>query len=321
MHSFHLNLFRPLVCWTLVALWGSGCGRDWAMFELEPRQPGEGGISGQVSLSGGKPEFGPSGGGTGGLPASSWEILGGNSAASVATGGVLALTGGAGGLAGRGGASGTGGSIGGIGNGGTQMSSGGRGSLSLAEQRCQAACATCVGDTCVVDCTAEGSCAGSFEGRCPDNVPCKIKCGAQSCAQQVQCNKTAPCEVTCGYGACGQGVSMPGGGQLYCSGDLSCRGSEISCQGESCRVECSGREACRTNTFLDAKRPTIICSGAASCAGTISCKGGSTCAYYCEPSAGACAQGVCSAQGTKCAPLPNSKTATCATSSLVQGNP
>lgn len=139
-------------------------------------------------------------------------------------------------------------------------------------------------DAGVTDCAAvcPGECvAGVCEiidertARCPDGVPCRVRCSLDECRGGVFCGD-APCTVECvGLGGCRGGVQC--GASSHC--DVQCdsfRGCpDVQCGTGRCTVACREERDCQRVTCPPDGTCEISCEGVESCAGVI-CEGDCT---------------------------------------------
>jgi hypothetical protein len=125
---------------------------------------------------------------------------------------------------------------------------------------CVALCTkgTCQGGTCVIDCSASGTCESDV--MCPAGVACHVICGDMSCGHHVVCPPASPCTVECiGNAACAD---------------------VIQCGTASCNVTCSGPSSChKPIACMNACACDVACTGAMSCPGASMCPLGPVCAY------------------------------------------
>lgn len=100
---------------------------------------------------------------------------------------------------------------------------------------CPAACTSCLGMVCIIDCSAPGSCPTRVQ--CPTGLDCSVECdGDGACANGVTCTGAGDCDVDCG-------------------GPGSC-GGRVTCGTGRCDVKCEGPDACEAG---------IDCSDACRC--------------------------------------------------------
>jgi hypothetical protein len=125
---------------------------------------------------------------------------------------------------------------------------------------CDQACVngTCDQGTCVIDCSAYGSC--NIDILCPASVPCRVVCGDKACAHHITCPPSQPCDIEC-------------------TGAFAC-GDQIFCGTAKCTVTCSGFAACNHKTNCgSACACDVECTGSTSCPEASVCPGGMACTY------------------------------------------
>ncbi len=108
---------------------------------------------------------------------------------------------------------------------------------------CQASCpGSCEGDTCVIDCTSDGSCENLS---CPSGLPCRVSCGKNAC-KRLDCSLASSCDITCnGKNSCEEVTCGSGRCEVACNGDKACKRG-VECQSAcACEVTCGGDDACR----------------------------------------------------------------------------
>lgn len=110
---------------------------------------------------------------------------------------------------------------------------------------CAATCpGACDGETCVLDCSAAGSCGDDIQ--CPEDLACRVVCGDNACGGRILCQKAASCSVQCsGASSCAGDVRCGDGAcTVACTGFLSC-GRRVQCPDAcACDVACSGVFSC-----------------------------------------------------------------------------
>lgn len=118
--------------------------------------------------------------------------------------------------------------------------------------------------------------------RCPDGVPCRVRCSVNECRGGVFCGD-APCTVECvGLGGC-RGVVECGASSdcdVQCDSFRGC--PDIRCGTGRCTVACREDDDCNRVTCPPDGTCEIACEGVGSCAGII-CEG--DCAITCGDTA------------------------------------
>jgi len=130
---------------------------------------------------------------------------------------------------------------------------------------CPAACTSCAGGTCQLDCSA--GCV------CPAGWNVAITCGNQTCLGDIDCSKATDVTISCGPKAsCTGGITCGSGTCTVSCDDNSCLGS-IKCGPGYCSVTCD-KSSCKGD---------LDCS--ASCGCTLSCLSGASCSakQICPP--------------------------------------
>jgi hypothetical protein len=131
---------------------------------------------------------------------------------------------------------------------------------------CPAACTSCSGNTCVVDCS-DSKCSSGTSLLCPTGWSCRIDCT--------------------GTGACRNGaVSCSGNCEIVCSGTAACEYGGVSCSGAACKVTCDGTDACDNGVRCNALVCSVSCSGTAACEDRGVCCNGASCGNACTATAG-----------------------------------
>lgn len=111
---------------------------------------------------------------------------------------------------------------------------------------CPPQCTTCIGQVCIIDCSAAGAnCTDQV--RCPKGFSCDIRCNTDSaCRSGIHCLDATECTIQCGGRDSCRGVMCGTGGCfLNCTGMNSCE--TVACeQSCACDVKCAiGNNSCQ----------------------------------------------------------------------------
>ena len=110
---------------------------------------------------------------------------------------------------------------------------------------CPEVCTECVGDTCIVNCSDDGSCKDQVV--CPPGLACTVLCdGNRACEGGIDCSDATSCDLSCtdaeacaGPIECGTGPCT-----VECSARDTCSGGLDCTQSCACDTSCTGNNAC-----------------------------------------------------------------------------
>lgn len=112
---------------------------------------------------------------------------------------------------------------------------------------CPAACDSCQGATCIVDCAGKHACKNESLW-CPPDMHCEFRCNGEHACEDTTflCNDAGVCDVTCnGKEACKKARTECGNGPcvLDCGvGDEPCKDAELRCGMNVGEILCNGHQ-------------------------------------------------------------------------------
>ena len=126
---------------------------------------------------------------------------------------------------------------------------------------CPAACTSCAGTVCTIQCEL-GDCNTGVT--CPTGWDCQVMCnGNGTCAGAVDCTDATSCDISCsGDGSCSGAITCGTGRcAVGCTGAATCQGG-IDCSNScACDTDCSGANACSMAPMCQPGNPCTMGNG------------------------------------------------------------